>query len=131
MSVDIQEEHGYLAGVRVIDFTHVIAGPLCTQLLADAGATVVKVEPPGGEWGRRNGARGVAPGATMPYFAAVNRSKQSIVLDLRSDAGRKTATNTLRLQTARCENSISTGTTKSILLGEANFVIYGKMAPGR
>jgi len=80
---------GPLNGVRVVDFTHVIAGPLCTQFLADAGATVIKIEPPQGEWSRINGALDTDDEShhVMPFFAAVNRSKESVVLDLRSEAG--------------------------------------------
>jgi CoA:oxalate CoA-transferase len=79
-----------LEGVRVIDITHVIAGPLCTQLLADAGATVIKVEPPGGEWARKYGHLTSTGATVMPYFTAYNRSKMSITIDLHSEAGLST-----------------------------------------
>ena len=80
---------GPLAGIRVIDFTHTLAGPFCTQLLADAGATVTKVEPPGGEWARRRGPkRAGADGRQISsYFAAVNRGKRDITLDLKTSSG--------------------------------------------
>jgi len=80
---------GPLHGVRVLDFTHVLAGPYCTQLLADAGANVIKVEPPGGEYSRVRGPRRqAADGATVSsYHAAINRGKRSICLDLRTPAG--------------------------------------------
>jgi crotonobetainyl-CoA:carnitine CoA-transferase CaiB-like acyl-CoA transferase len=79
-------ESGPLAGLRVVDFTHVLAGPYCTQLLADAGATVVKVEPPSGEHARSRGAqRRRADGlAVSSFFAAVNRGKLSVAIDLKS-----------------------------------------------
>jgi crotonobetainyl-CoA:carnitine CoA-transferase CaiB-like acyl-CoA transferase len=82
-------ESGPLAGLRVVDFTHVLAGPYCTQLLADAGATVVKVEPPGGEHARSRGAqRRRADGlAVSSFFAAVNRGKLSVAIDLKSADG--------------------------------------------
>ena len=80
---------GPLDGVRVLDFTHILAGPFCTQLLGDAGATIIKVEPPGGEYSRVRGPRREASdGATVSsYHAAINRGKRSICLDLRTPAG--------------------------------------------
>ena len=75
-----------LAGVRVIDLTRILSGPFCTMLLGDMGADVVKVEPPGvGDHIRGQGA--IHDGLSW-YFAAFNRNKRSITLDLRSDAGR-------------------------------------------
>jgi crotonobetainyl-CoA:carnitine CoA-transferase CaiB-like acyl-CoA transferase len=82
-----------LDGVRVVDFTHILAGPYCTQLMADAGATVIKVEPPGGEWARVRGPRRVAGDGTTvsAYHAAVNRGKRSIALDLKHPLGLEVA----------------------------------------
>ena len=75
-----------LAGVRVIDLTRILSGPFCTMLLGDMGADVVKIEPPGvGDHIRAQGA--IHDGLSW-YFAAFNRNKRSITLDLRSDAGR-------------------------------------------
>jgi crotonobetainyl-CoA:carnitine CoA-transferase CaiB-like acyl-CoA transferase len=74
-----------LAGVRVVDLTRILSGPFCTQLLADLGADVVKIEPPEGDPVRAQGA--IVEGLSW-YFAAFNRNKRSIVLDLRSDAGK-------------------------------------------
>lgn len=76
-----------LEGVRVLDFTHALAGPFSTQMLADLGADVIKVEPPGGDNTRR-----VPPhfiDGTSLYFHAINRNKRSLVLDLKSDAGQE------------------------------------------
>jgi crotonobetainyl-CoA:carnitine CoA-transferase CaiB-like acyl-CoA transferase len=79
---------GPLAGIRVVDLTHLIAGPFCTMHLADAGADVVKVEPPEGEIARhRVPARDVAGDRLSAYFTAVNRGKRSLVLDLKTGAG--------------------------------------------
>lgn len=79
-----------LEGVRVLDFTHIVAGPHCTMLMADAGAEVIKVEPPGGDPGRYRGAvrhvEGV--GEVSAYFYACNRGKVSIELDLESEDDR-------------------------------------------
>ncbi|HET8938799.1 MAG TPA: CoA transferase [Polyangiales bacterium] len=71
------------AGVVVIDLTQIYNGPYATFLLAQAGATVIKVEPPRGEHLR---ARRRAPGITEP-FAVLNANKRSVVLDLKSEAG--------------------------------------------
>jgi crotonobetainyl-CoA:carnitine CoA-transferase CaiB-like acyl-CoA transferase len=78
-------EPGAYAGLRVLDLSHVIAGPMCTKLLAEHGADVVKVEPPAGDMTRR-----------FPYtydegmttqFAQYNCGKRSIVIDLASEDG--------------------------------------------
>jgi crotonobetainyl-CoA:carnitine CoA-transferase CaiB-like acyl-CoA transferase len=74
-----------LDGLRVLDVTQVMAGPFCAMLLADLGARVIKVEPPGGDSTRQMPG---AVGADSPSFNAVNRGKRSIVLDLKNDDGR-------------------------------------------
>ena len=68
-------------GVRVLDFTRAQQGPFCTLLLADMGAEVLKVEPPGGESGRANG---LGPDGFSSYFEGHNRGKKSITLDLKA-----------------------------------------------
>lgn len=77
---------GTLSGVTILDLSRVLAGPYATQMLADHGARVVKVEPPSGDmtrtWGRAN-ADGISG-----YFAGLNRNKQNIVLDLGQESGR-------------------------------------------
>ena len=72
---------GALAGMRVVDLTRVLAGPLCTQILADQGAEVIKVEPPSGDETRKLGPPFNAAGQAA-YYAALNRGKQAISLDL-------------------------------------------------
>jgi formyl-CoA transferase len=76
---------GALEGLRVLDLTQVMAGPFCAMLLADLGADVVKIEPPGGEATRRMGLE-LAPGHSAP-FLAVNRNKRGLVLDLKRPDG--------------------------------------------
>src|SRR2546422_3026522 len=71
-------------GIRVLDQTQVMAGPFCSMLLADMGADVVKIEPPGGEHTRRE--QEIAPGVSAS-FLAVNRNKRSLVVDLKQPDG--------------------------------------------
>jgi crotonobetainyl-CoA:carnitine CoA-transferase CaiB-like acyl-CoA transferase len=76
-----------LDGLLVVDFTRVLAGPLCTQMLADQGARVLKIEDPakGDEtrlWGPP------FAGDTSTYFLSVNRNKESVAIDLRDSEGR-------------------------------------------
>lgn len=79
-----------LHGVTVADFSRVLAGPLCTQMLADAGARVIKIEEPErGDETRRWGPPFV--NGVSAYFLSVNRNKESIALDLKSARGRKIA----------------------------------------
>ena len=82
--------HAALQGVSVLDLTHCIAGPYCTKLLAGFGADVLKIEPPGGERGRRMAPFfGDEPGtdSSLP-FAYLNAGKRSITLNLKSSEGR-------------------------------------------
>src|SRR3954447_2105344 len=76
---------GPLDGLLVADFSRILAGPYCTMLLGDLGASVVKVERPDGD-DTRHWKPPVAPDGTSTYFLAVNRNKRSLRLDLR-DAG--------------------------------------------
>ena len=84
---------GALEGLVVIDLTQMLAGPYTTMMLADQGARVIKVEPPGGENTRLAGPRaegslGKEQGGYGAYFASVNRNKQSVVLDLKKSEGK-------------------------------------------
>ena len=72
---------GALDGVRVVDLSRVLAGPLCTQMLADHGADVIKVEPPMGDETRLFGPP-FDEGGDAAYFTALNRGKRALSLDL-------------------------------------------------
>ncbi|HEX6354499.1 CoA transferase [Actinophytocola sp.] len=71
---------GPLAGIRVLEVGHILAGPYATMLLADLGAEVIKVEPPTGDLSRQ---------VSDAYFASINRNKRSVCLDLRTEDGRR------------------------------------------
>ena len=75
---------GPLAGVRVLDLTSMIAGPVATMMLADQGADVIKVEPPSGDLVRHMGPN--RHGLTATFISA-NRSKRSLAVDLKTEAG--------------------------------------------
>ena len=77
---------GPLEGVRVVDLTSVVVGPLATQIMADHGADVIKVEAPAGDIMRRLAGRSVTSGMS-PKFIHLNRNKRSIALDLKQPAG--------------------------------------------
>ncbi len=76
---------GPLAGIRVLEVGHMLAGPYCGLLLADLGAEVIKIEPPDGDIARRVSPHSVGP--HNAYFASLNRSKKSVVIDLASPEG--------------------------------------------
>lgn len=69
---------GPLAGLRILEVGHILAGPYATMLLADLGAEVTKLEPPGGDLSRQ---------VSDAYFASINRGKRSVRVDLASDEG--------------------------------------------
>jgi formyl-CoA transferase len=77
---------GAMTGLRVIDLTRVLGGPYCTQILADHGADVIKVEPPAGDEVRDWGPP--FHGEDAAYFVGINRNKRSIGLDLAAEGGR-------------------------------------------
>ena len=81
---------GALDGIRILDVSQGAAGPVCAMLLGDLGADVIKVEPPGGEWGRGLGPPFVDGVAAA--FLGINRNKRSVVLDLKQPAGTEVVT---------------------------------------
>jgi crotonobetainyl-CoA:carnitine CoA-transferase CaiB-like acyl-CoA transferase len=76
-----EQKRSAFDGIRVLDFTRMQQGPFSTLLLADMGAEVIKVEPPGGEQGR---ATGLQKDGFSPFFEGHNRGKKSITLDLKA-----------------------------------------------
>ncbi|KAH9845737.1 CoA-transferase family III [Teratosphaeria destructans] len=89
-SVDAEAVSGPLEGIKILDFTRILAGPFCTQILADYGADVIKVEVPklGDEtrsWQGKGEAQAWKPdlGPISIYYAAINRNKRSLTLDLK------------------------------------------------
>jgi len=74
-----------LEGVRVVEFTHMVMGPTCGMILADLGAEVIKIEPPGGDKTRK------LPGLGIGFFRSFNRNKKSVVLDIQTPEGLATA----------------------------------------
>lgn len=88
MKIEIgSEPKGPLAGIRVLDLTTVVSGPLCTQILGDLGADVIKVEAPIGDSSRAMG-QPMKEGIS-PLFAHCNRNKRSIAVDLKRSSGRE------------------------------------------
>lgn len=78
-----------LAGLRILDFTQMMTGPMATMLLADSGANVVKVEQPSGDPFRKSGETAIA--GDSAFFLGVNRNKRGVVIDLKSDEGQALA----------------------------------------
>jgi crotonobetainyl-CoA:carnitine CoA-transferase CaiB-like acyl-CoA transferase len=78
-----------LEGIKVLDLSHALAGPFCSTMLADYGAEVIKIEPPGiGDIARGWGTK--LPGGETDYFVSLHRNKKGIVLDLKNTEGKET-----------------------------------------
>ncbi len=86
---DASRTPGALDGVFILDLTRILAGPYCTQLLGDLGATVIKIENPGAGDDTRGWGPPYAPGAAdlSAYFMAANRNKQSVTVDMTDPEG--------------------------------------------
>jgi crotonobetainyl-CoA:carnitine CoA-transferase CaiB-like acyl-CoA transferase len=91
-----------LAGLMVLDFTRVLAGPLCTMLLGDMGAEVIKVEDP--RHGDDTRAWGPFVDGWSTYFLSVNRNKKSVAIDLKSEDGRALVDDLVRSADVLVEN---------------------------
>ena len=92
-----------LEGVRIIDFTHVQAGPACTQLLGFYGADVIKVERPGSGDITRSQLRDV-PGADALYFTMLNGNKRSLTLDTKTQEGKEVLAAMIKTSDVLVEN---------------------------
>jgi crotonobetainyl-CoA:carnitine CoA-transferase CaiB-like acyl-CoA transferase len=95
---------GPLAGVRIADFTQLYQGPLATQMLADMGAEVVKVEPPKGDFFRGWSLGDRFPAGESLSFLGVNRNKRSVVLDLKQPEGLEVARSIIAASDVVVEN---------------------------
>jgi len=80
-----------LDGIRILDFSRVLAGPYCGMILADLGADVIKIERDGVGDDLRSWGPPFTPDGESTYFLSVNRNKRSIALDLKTEAGRDLA----------------------------------------
>ena len=112
-----------LDGIRVVEFTHMVMGPTCGMILADLGAEVIKVEPPGGDKTRK------LPGLGIGFFRSFNRNKKSVVVDIQSAAGRATAreligTSDVVLENFRPGLMASLGLDHASLAGDFPRLIY-------
>ena len=92
-----------LDGIRIIDFTHVQAGPACTQLLGFYGADVIKVERPGAGDVTRSQLRDI-PGADALYFTMLNGNKRSLTLDTKTPEGKEVLEKMIKVSDVMVEN---------------------------
>ncbi|MEX2196634.1 MAG: CoA transferase [Thermoleophilaceae bacterium] len=109
-------DDGMLAGLRVVDLSRVLAGPYCTQLLADLGADVIKVENPDGGDETRAWGPPFAEGGESAYYLSVNRGKRSVALDLKDERDRAAAAELCAHADVVVEN-FRTGTAERFGLG--------------
>ena len=109
--------HGALDGLRVLDLTRILAGPLCTMMLGALGADVIKVEPVTGGDDTRGWGPPFAAGESA-YFLGVNRNKRSLTLDLASAAGREILDGLVRRADVLVEN-FKAGTLEKWGVGDA------------
>ncbi len=94
-----------LAGIRVLDISQVMAGPFCCMLLADMGADVIKIEPPGTGDSTRHSMGFRLKGTDSPGFLALNRNKRSMTLDLKDPADREVLYALVKTADALVENA--------------------------
>jgi CoA:oxalate CoA-transferase len=104
---------GPLEEIRVLDFTHALAGAYTTMVLGDLGAEIIKIEPPTGDRARLQGPRidGIST-----YFFSINRGKKSVIIDLHTEAGREIALKLVEVVDVVAEN-FTPGTMERLGLG--------------
>jgi crotonobetainyl-CoA:carnitine CoA-transferase CaiB-like acyl-CoA transferase len=107
-----------LAGIRIVDFTSMIAGPYCSRMLADCGAEVLKIEEPGGDHMRK--AKPLRRGHST-YFGHLNCGKQSLAIDLKAAEGREIAADLVATSDVVLEN-FRPGVMKRLKLDYATLV---------
>ena len=90
-----------LKDVRVLDLSHVLAGPVASMILGDLGAEIIHIEPPKGDDSREFGP---FIGETSAYFISVNRNKKSVVIDLKKDDGKKVLYDLIKFSDVFIEN---------------------------
>jgi len=89
MNDQTPQNRGPLSGLKVLDLTIALAGPMCTQRMGEMGADIVKVEAPGGgDFSRYSTMAGITKFGDATTFITLNRNKRSLILDLKTDAGR-------------------------------------------
>jgi CoA:oxalate CoA-transferase len=94
-----------LEGIRIVDLTHVLAGPIATMILADLGAEVLHVEPPHGDDAREFGPfAGEAGKNRSAYFVSLNRNKKSVVLNLKHEKGKQVLRELIKISDVIIEN---------------------------
>ena len=94
-----------LEGIRIVDLTHVLAGPIATMILADLGAEVLHIEPPNGDDAREFGPfAGEADKNHSAYFVSLNRNKKSVVLNLKHEKGKQVLRELIKISDVIIEN---------------------------
>lgn len=111
-----QTDRPALDGLKVADFSRVLAGPLATMILGDLGAEVIKVERPGSGDDTRSWGPPYSPDGESSYYLAVNRNKRSVAIDLKTESGRREARDLALGADALIEN-FRPGTMESFGLG--------------
>lgn len=97
------EPKGALTGIRVLDLTRILAGPLCTMMLGDMGADVIKVEPPGSGDDTRSWGPPFAEGESA-YYLGVNRNKRSMTLNMAVKSGQEVLAGLIKKSDVLVEN---------------------------
>src|SRR5471032_2568760 len=105
-----------LDGIRIIDFTHVQAGPACTQLLAWFGADVIKVERPGSGDVTRTQLRDI-PDVDALYFTMLNSNKKSLTLDTKKPEGKAVLEKLIKESDVMVENLVRARSTAWVSRG--------------